>query len=211
MAKSIKIKDWDKVLTEITQALDPYKEKPTLSQEFIVEEDPSKKIQIRIKYPGKKVRRRFPKGKTLRKGSIPWANLYDFMVAAYYKGRHVDKPKFQWRDMLADFCENKIESKRFWKLIENVYKHNKIDYNKVSKLPGIDPTLFLMMLKWMWIQEDLNYRYSSKDIPGCPTPYKNETKGGSTTKGAGRGKFYASLLLVKHHGFTPHEVGRIVP
>jgi hypothetical protein len=132
-------------------------------------------------------------------------------VVPYYKGKKVTKPKFQWRDVMGDFYKHKIKSEKFWGLLEKVYRHNKIDYKKIPKLAGIDPTLFLMMTKWMWIQEDLNYKYSSKDIPGCPTPYRNETKGGSATRGAGRGKFYAALLLVKHHGFSPHEVGRIIP
>ncbi len=83
MVKRININNWHKVFTELTQALDDYKEKPVLSQEFIVEENQSKNIQIRIKYPGKKVKRRFKKGTKVRKNVIPWANLYDFLVIPY--------------------------------------------------------------------------------------------------------------------------------
>lgn len=211
MVKRINIKNWHKVFTELTQALDDYKEKPVLSQEFIVEENQSKNIQIRIKYPGKKVKRRFKKGTKVRKNVIPWANLYDFLVIPYVKGKAEETNRLQWRNLLKDFYENKMKSKKFWKLLEAVYKYNDFNYMDVPKLNGIDSELFLMLIKWLWIQEDLNYKYNSKNIPHCPTRYRNETKAGSATKGVGRGKFYAALLLVKYHGFTAYEVGRIIP
>jgi len=191
------------LFTDLTKELDPYKEKETISKVFLVDASPDNNVKILIKYPGKKVKK--------RNGRIPWANLYDFLVVPNYKGKDMDTRKLQWRNLMKDFYENKIKSKKFWELLENIYKNNEFDYKKVPKLDGMDPTLFFLLLKWMWIQEDINYKYSSKDIPDCPSEYRNETKGGSPTKGAGRGKFYAALLLVKYHGFTPHEVGRIIP
>jgi len=191
------------LLENLTKELDPYKEKPTNSVTFLVDSSPNKKVKILIKYPGRKVRK--------RTGRIPWANLYDFLVIPVYNGKELEANVLQWRNIGKDFYEHKLKSSEFWELLENTYRKNEFDFKKVPKLNGINPTLFLLLIKWMWVQEDLNYKYCSKDIPNCPTEYRNETKNGSPTKGAGRGKFYASLLLVKYHGFTPYEVGRIIP
>lgn len=188
---------------DLTRELDPYKKKPTTAITFLVDSSPDRRVKILIKYPGRKVKE--------RTGRIPWANLYDFLVVPKYNGKEVDTRKLQWRNLMTDFCGHKLQSNEFWKVLDGVYRNNEVDYGKVPKLGGMDPTLYLLLIKWMWIQEDLNYRFSSKDIRNCPTEYRNETKGGSPTRGAGRKKFYAGLLLVKYHNFTPHEVGRIIP
>ena len=188
---------------DLTKELDPYKEKPLNSVTFLVESSPDNKVKILIKYPGRKVRK--------RTGRIPWANLYDFLVVPVYDRKEIESRNLQWRNLMDDFYKHKIQSTEFWEVLENVYKNNEFDYKKVPKLDGMAPILFLLLIKWMWIQEDLNYKYCSKDISNCLSEYRNETKGGSPTRGAGRGKFYATLLLVKYHNFTPYEVGRIIP
>lgn len=193
----------DTIFEDLARNLDPYKKRKVGSLAFLVDSDPNEKVKILIKYPGRKVRQ--------RTGRIQWANLYDFLVAPIHNGKEIDTRLLRWSYLREDFYEHKLHNSDFWKLLEELYATNKVNYEKIPMLSGMDPTMFLLLIKWMWIQEDLNYKYSSRDIPNCPTPYRNETKNGSVTKGAGRGKFYASLLLVKYHGFTPHEVGRIIP
>jgi len=66
------------------------------------------------------------------------------------------------------------------------------------------------MLKWIWIQEDFNYRFSWQEV-NSPIRYVLETRTGSrTSKGAGRAKFFAALILLKHH-FTFEQVKKIIP
>jgi len=77
-------------------------------------------------------------------------------------------------------------------------------------LPGINPKLYLLVLKWIWIQEDFNYKLSWQDV-NSPIRYVLETRTGTpTSKDAGRGKFYAALILLKHH-FNFDLVKKIIP
>ena len=70
--------------------------------------------------------------------------------------------------------------------------------------------LYLLMLKWMWIQEDFNYRLSWQEV-NSPVRYVLETRTGSrTARGAGRAKFFAALVLLKYH-FTFEQVKKIIP
>jgi len=193
----------DHIYEDVVKQLDPYKKKPLTSVVFLVDSSPDRRVKILIKYPGKKVRQ--------RAGRIPWANLYDFLVIPVYNNKELPANTLQWRNLGADFYDHKKQSREFWTSLEHLYRKNEIDFSKIPKLDGMNPTLFLLLIKWMWVQEDLNYKYCSKDIQNCPSEYRNETKNGSPTKGAGRGKFYAGLLLVKFHGFPPYEVARIIP
>ena len=78
------------------------------------------------------------------------------------------------------------------------------------KLPGIDSKLYLLVLKWIWIQEDFNYRFGWEEV-ASPVRYVLETRTGTrTAKGAGRAKFFAALILLNHH-FTFEEVKKIIP
>jgi len=111
--------------------------------------------------------------------------------------------------MMKDFQENKRKNEKFWKQIEELYQNNTIT-KKSPKLPGINPILYLLMLKWMWIQEDFNYRLNWQEV-NSPVRYVLETRTGSrTARGAGRAKFFAALILLKHH-FTFEQVKKIIP
>jgi hypothetical protein len=77
-------------------------------------------------------------------------------------------------------------------------------------LAGIDTQLYLLVLKWIWIQEDFNYKFSWGEVHS-PVRYVLETRTGSrTARGAGRAKFFAALILLKYH-FTFEEVKKIIP
>lgn len=208
MAKIIEleIKDNKKIYQELAKVLSQYKEKPAGSVLFIVEGTKRKPI-IGIRYPGKKVRKRILK--TIRANSALWANLYDFEVVPFENGKEMNTQKFTFEELLKDFQNNKRNSEKFWKILEKLYQDNIITKNP-PKLPGIDSQLYLSVLKWIWIQEDFNYRFGWEDV-NSPVRYVLETRTGSrTAKGAGRAKFFAALILLKHH-FTFEQVKKIIP
>lgn len=186
--------------------LAPYREKPPGSILFIVE-GTKKNPVIGIRYPGRKLRKRMLK--VVRANSALWANLYDFEVVPFRNGKELSAQEFTYEKLLKDFQENKKESKKFWSMLEELYRNNTIT-KKPPKLKGIDPLLYLLVLKWMWIQEDFNYRYSWKEVHS-PIRYVLETRTGSrTSKGAGKAKFFAALILIKHH-FSFDQVKKIIP
>ena len=200
------IKDNKKIYQELTQALFPYREKPAGSMLFIVEGTKRKPI-IGIRYPGRKLQRR--KLKIERANSVLWANLYDFEVVPYENGKELNTQRFTFKEMIRDFHENKQGSKEFWEMIEELYKDNTIT-KKAPNLPGIYPKFYLLVLKWIWIQEDFNYRFNWEEV-GSPIRYVLETrKGTRTAGGAGRAKFFAALILLKHY-FSFKLVTKIIP
>ena len=202
----LKIKDNKKIYQELVKALSQYKEKAAGSILFIVEGTKKRPI-IGIRYPGKKVRKRILK--TIRANSALWANLYDFEVVPFRNGKEVDTQKFTFEELLKDFQVHKRSSEKFWKILEKLYKDNTITKNP-PKLSGIDSQLYLLVLKWIWIQEDFNYRFGWEDV-NSPIRYILETRTGSrTAKGAGRAKFFAALILLRHH-FTFEQVKKIIP
>lgn len=202
----LKIKDNKKIYQELAKALSQYKEKPAGFILFIVEGTKKRPI-IGIRYPGKKVRKRILK--TIRVNSALWANLYDFEVVPFRNGKEVDTQKFTFEELLKDFQDNKRNSEKFWKILEELYEDNTITKNP-PKLSGIDSQLYLLVLKWIWIQEDFNYRFGWEDV-NSPIRYVLETRTGSrTAKGAGRAKFFAALILLRHH-FTFEQVKKIIP
>ncbi len=200
------IKDNKKIYQELTQALFPHREKPAGSMLFIVEGTKRKPI-IGIRYPGRKLQRR--KLKIERVNSALWANLYDFEVVPYENGKELNTQRFTFKEMIRDFHENKQGSKEFWEMIEELYKDNTIT-KKAPNLPGIYPKFYLLVLKWIWIQEDFNYRFSWEEV-GSPVRYVLETRKGTRTgRGAGRAKFFAALILLKHY-FSFKLVTKIIP
>ena len=202
----LKIKNPKRIYQELANVLAPYREEPTGSVLFIVE-GTKKNPVIGIRYPGRKLRRRALK--TIRANSVLWANLYDFEVVPYRKGKQLNTQKFTYEKLLRDFQEYKRNSKKFWLMIEELYRNNTLT-KKPPKLGGINSRLYLLVLKWMWIQEDFNYGFSWKDV-NSPVRYVLETRTGSrTTRGAGRAKFFAALILLKHH-FTFEQVKKIIP
>jgi len=183
--------DTKRMLHDISVALDPFKDKPNESEEFVVEgtlEDP----KILIRYPGKKKKRR-PLKNPKRKGAVLWEALYDFLVIVIKDGSEVPIKEFSYRKIVADIRENK-DDERFWECLDTVYKKNEIPA-RIPKLDGIDCEALLMVMKWIWLQEDINYKYNWKDIDS-PTRY-------TTVRGIralGRKKSRAMFLLNRHHG-----------
>ncbi len=202
----LKINDSKKIYEELAQSLSPYRDKPQGTILFIVEGTKKKPI-IGIRYPGRKLRRRALKVK--RANSALWANLYDFEVVPYKNGKELNTQDFTFELLMRDFQENKRDNKKFWEMIEELYRDNSIT-KKPPKLPGIDSLLYLLILKWIWIQEDFNYRFNWQEVKS-PVKYVLETRTGSrTSKGAGRAKFFAALILLKHY-FTFEQVKKIIP
>jgi hypothetical protein len=202
----LKIKDNKKIYQELTQALSPYKEKPAGSVLFIVEGAKKSPI-IGIRYPGKKLKRR--KLKVKRADSALWANLYDFEVVPFKNGKELNTQSFTFAELMRDFQENKRNNKKFWTMLEELYNYNTIT-KRAPKLPGINAQFYLLVLKWIWIQEDFNYRFDWKQVES-PIRYVLETRTGSRTgRGAGRAKFFAALILLKHY-FNFDLVKKIIP
>ena len=202
----LKIRDNKKIYQELTQVLSPFREEPPGSILFIVEGTKQKPL-IGIRYPGRKLQRR--KLKVERADSALWANLYDFEVVPYEKGKELNTQRFTFGELMKDFQENKKDNKKFWTLLEELYKNNTIT-KKIPDMPGIDAQLYLLVLKWIWIQEDFNYRFNWEEVKS-PIRYVLETRTGSrTARGAGRAKFFAALILLKHY-FTFDLVKKIIP
>lgn len=206
--KILEIKNLDNIYQEVAEKLYEYREMAECSISFIVEGTKENPI-IEIKYPGKKVKKR-ESGRQNRR-FIPWANLYDFVVIPFNNNKEISPENFTFEKILRDFEKNKKNSEEFWNQIENVYYHNKI-IGEPMELSGINSKLDLLMLKWIWVQEDFNYKLSWEDLNLPETQkYKLETRTGtSTKKGAGRAKFFAALILLKF-GFTFDEVKKIIP
>jgi hypothetical protein len=209
MAKKIllEIKNSEKIYQELSRALCPYKEKPVGSIIFIVEGSIAKP-RIGIRYPGYKLKQRILKKPN--KNSALWANLLDFEVVPFKKEKEVSSAYFTYPNLLQDFETYKKSNAIFWKMIVRLHNHNVID-EEPPKLGGIDSRQFLEMLKWMWIQEDLNYRLSWKDVDS-EIPYRLQNRNGKpTSKGAGRDKFYAALILVHGGYFNAAIMRKIIP
>lgn len=209
MAKKIllQIKKPKRIYQELISVLCHRREKPAGSVIFIVEGSISKPI-VGLRYPGRKLRKR--ELKQVRKNSALWANLYDFEVVAYDNGREVKGNQFTFTKLVQDFYENKVNNKKFWKCIKEIYKHNALSVEP-PQTKGIDSKMFLLMLKWIWIQEDLNYKLNWKDVES-PVRYVLENRTGTrTAKGAGRAKSFAALILLTLNYFTLEEVKKIIP
>ena len=203
--KVLKVPDGNEIYKYLAQVLPEYCERPEGSELFIVEgtkEEP----RIGIRYPGKKLKKR--EFKVVRKNSALWANLLDFLVVPFENGVEQPANLFNYRDLLVDFEKYKKGNDSFWEMIVELRNHNIITKNP-PKLEGIESRLFLEMLKWMWIQEDLNYKLSHSAV-GSKIRYILQTKGGSTTSGgAGRDKFYAALNLIRTGEFNSSLAAKI--
>jgi len=174
------------IFNDIALALYPFRDEAVKSVEYIVEGSIGNP-QIIIKYPGYKVE---------KKGD-EYYNLFDFYVEPYIN----NEPRgelFTHENIIHDFITHKIKSEEFWELVEIIYKENKL-MKDPPKLEGIDPRIFLLTLKWIWIQEDFNYRlFYYKDIKS-PTPYKLITRGGKIIiePKKGREMLYEALQKAK--------------
>jgi hypothetical protein len=186
----LQIEKGSNIYTQIAHALAPHREKRVYTVEFVVEGTLGEPI-VSIEYPGKKLIKLTSK----RQNSAKWANLYDFAVKPCLKG--YEKNDFTYRMIQKDFIQHKIGNDRFWELLMHMYLTNEI-LESPPKLNGIDSDLFLRMLKWMWIQEDLNYALRWDEIHS-EIRYKLQTRTGSATKGDGRAKFFASLYMIKNN------------
>lgn len=198
----LKIRNPNNIYRELVQALYPYRYEDALSVEFIVEGGLNNPI-VGIRYPGEKVK--FREGRV----RVKWANLYDFLVVPYRDGAECNTADFTFEKLLHDYYQYKKDSDVFWKLVRNIYYKNIMPW-KPPYLPGIYPVLFLLTLKWMWIQEDLNYKLDWNEV-GSPEKYiRLSRRGKRVGKGAGRAKFFAVLILVRHE-FTLEEIKKIIP
>ena len=193
----IKEGDGKEMLHQIAEALDPYKGLPEASEEFVVE-GALEKPEIMIRYPGKKVKKRTLKN-PLRQGAVLWEALYDFLVIPISYGRELPFSEFNYRKIAQDFHDHKRGSEDFWECLRLVYKSNIVPI-KVPKLPGMDSRILLLTLKWMWLQEDINYKYNSKDI-SSPTAYTYA----NGSKALGRKKSWAVFVLMKYQGYDAKE------
>lgn len=207
-AKELHVSSDEAVFKQLAEVLVPLREKEQCSQLFIVE-GMLANPRIGIRYPGRKLVQRALKNPK-RKGAVLWANLLDFEVVPFVKGKEQSSRLFTYRNLLKDFEMHKKDEAVFWSFLEQLCTHNTIP-EVLPALRGIETRQFLEMLKWMWIQEDVNYRLSWEETKSS-IPYTLQNRSGtSTKKGAGRFKFFAALLLVKHHGFSAEMAGRIIP
>lgn len=191
------------IYEELVKWFDPYKDSEPCSIEFVVEGTLEKPI-ISIRYPGKKL----VKLESKRKNGIRYGNLLDFVVIIY-NSESEEISGFTFENILQDFEANKKNDDKFWKILSEIYHNNKLS-EEPPKLNGIDSLLFLLALKWIWIQEDLNYKLSSTEVNSV-TKYKLlSRKGKPMSKGAGRAKFFGALVLLKN-GFSISEVKKIIP
>ena len=149
--REIHILGGSNIFKHLAQELLPYHTKTVGSYLFIVEGTLAKP-RIGIRYPGRKLKQRVLKKPN--KNSALWANLFDFEVIPFEKGREGSSVHFTYANLLKDFEAHKKGNASFWKMIVRVHSHNVID-KEPPKLGGINPRQFLEMLKWMWIQEEI--------------------------------------------------------
>ena len=209
---NLEVKNTERLYHEIAIQLEEYKDKEPHSVRFIVEGDISNPL-VAIDYPGKKMFKRPLKSK--RKNVAEWANLFDFRVVPYEKGKALGVEDFTFDKFLTDFKDNKSDNEEFWRILEELYCTNELK-EEPSVLPGIDSKTFLLTLKWIWIEEDFNYRLKWDDVQS-ETKYvlaklnKSTGKEQSVSRGAGRAKFFAALVLLHRGDFTYKEVKKIIP
>ncbi len=195
--KELHIKNPKEVYKELSNFLYKYADSPAGSYLFIVEGTVKKPIMA-IRYPGKKVRKR--EVKKITKSSCLWANMLDFEVVVYENGKELGSKDFTFSKIAEDYDKNKKGNKEFWSCLEELFKTDEVK-RSIPKLPGIDSELFLLAVKWIWIQEDLNYRLNWEETCS-PVKYRLESKkGNSVSGGAGRKRFYAFLRLLDWFDF----------
>ena len=81
----------------------------------------------------------------------------------------------------------------------------------MPRLKGINSFLFLAALKWIWIQEDLNYKLSWEDVDSSIRYGLYNKKKKPMSKGAGRAKFFGALILAKSDYFTFEQITKTIP
>jgi len=195
------------IFKHLADTLLPYHTKAVGSCLFIME-GTLKNPRVGIRYPGRKLRKRCLKKPN--KNSALWANLFDFEVVPFKNKKEDTSANFTYPKLLKDFEMYKKDNKSFWKMIDKLHDYNVIN-KKPPKFGGINSLQFLEMLKWMWIQEDLNYKLSWEEV-GSKMRYRLQNKNGnSTSRGAGRDKFYAALILVHENHFDAASMRKIIP
>lgn len=208
----LKIKNTKNIYQELAKTLENYKDKPQCSVRFIVEGNLQNPL-VAIDYPGRKMFKR--ESKSNREGIAQYANLFDFMVVPYKARKPLGVEDFTFEKFLEDFKNNKSDNEEFWKMLQELYYSNTF-YGDPPKLPGIDPRTFLLTLKWIWLEEDLNYKFKWEDTKS-KTKYvlakisKKTGKEQPVSRGAGRAKFFAALVLLKRKDFSYEEVKKIIP
>lgn len=203
LARILTIQDKDFPFPEIAKALVPHKDKPKHSVEFWVEMDNDKPV-VSILYPGKKVEYRPPPKR------LNWANLYDFVVQPYLNNKRIDPAEFTFEKLIDDFAVHKRTSSKFWELLEGIYGTDQLR-EIPPDLPGINSRLFLLVMKWIWIQEDFRYKYDWKEVKSRLGYIRLSKAGHRLGKGAGRAKSFAALVLLRNRYFSLREVKKIIP
>lgn len=198
------ISDLD-ICRKLATALVGYKDEPEGEKLFVVEGTADNPI-VAIRYPGKKAHRRV--FKRFRPGLAEWANLFDFAVVPFKDGAELDLKGFTFEHILRDYVTHKIANERLWELLTELHQNNVLS-SEPPALGGIESRLFLLTIKWIWIQEDLNYRFKS-DALNSSVKYTLENDKGARVSGVGRKKFYAGFVLLRA-GFTLEEVFKIIP
>lgn len=205
----LRIENIDNIYQEVARNLYPYRTSEMGSVLFIVEGTEEERI-VGLRYPGRKVSRR----ELVRpnRNSNLWSNLYDFEVVPFENNEEIPTANFTWDRILVDFKDNKSLDNIFWGQIKEIHDNNNISTGIPPELPGINSRLFLIMLKWLWIQEDFNYKLRWQDLELPETEkYCLTTRTGSITSGgAGRTKFFAAMTLIRN-GFTYEIVKKIIP
>lgn len=182
---------------ELVAYLEPHCRQPQLSYCLVVEGTISNPI-VMLKYPGNRVKKF--SWKRPRADSPTWPNLFDFYVEPYIDGVPSGN-LFSYPNLLDDFVKHKIENQQFWEAIVTLYKTNRL--TPAPNLGGIDSNIYLSALKWIWIQEELNYVLLPKDV-GASETYRTEKRG------VGKTKYYAGLLLAHSHDFTVDQILKII-
>lgn len=225
MRRLLKLEKGGDAAINLANKLAPFYNKKLFSEEFVVEgtlENP----KIILRYPGERRIDRYTLclEKNQSRLKVRWLNIFDFFVETYANGEKMDSGIFSYWNLADDFYSNKRESEEFWSLLDKIY--NKEDFSTdFPELPGINSELFLLTLKWMWVQEELNYttliephqienelpKYDLHKIKWEKIDNKKvRVISTSKVRGIGRKAFYAPLLLMKFHNYIPKEVKKII-
>ncbi|NQU84054.1 MAG: hypothetical protein HQ536_05080 [Parcubacteria group bacterium] len=209
---NLEVKNIARLYHELAIKLEKHKDKEPHSMRFVVEGDINNPL-VAIDYPGRKMFKRTLNSN--RRNVAQWANLFDFRVVPYDKGKALGVEDFTFDKFLTDFKDHKSNNEEFWNILEHLYRTNELIQDP-PVLPGIDSKTFLLTLKWIWIEEDFNYRLKWDDVQS-ETKYvlakisKSTGKEQSVSRGAGRAKFFAALVLLHRGDFTHQEVKKIIP
>lgn len=199
ISKKIKLNIKDKAFPyrELLECFEKYKHEDKHVIEIKVDE--LDEYEISLLYPGKHVK--YLPGK--RKKKYYWEKMGDFKIQPLKNGVSSGVETFKLEDFVRDFHEYKVDNNAFWEALLIVYYTNELP-NEIPDADGMDPRLFLLCIKWIYILEDMNYKYTWEEA-GSLIPYK-----GVSGK-AGRAKLTGSFDLARIKRYTLEELLCIIP